>query len=81
MFLCKVKTNKKMNKFTKAIAAIMLTVAAIVVAGCNKPNEPNNGENNGGGNNDSDVRVTTYTPQDITATTAKIIKILKYKTF
>ena len=34
--------------------------------GCNKPDEPNNG-----GNNDTDVRVTTYTPQDITATTAK----------
>ena len=58
-----------MNKFTKAIAAIILIVAAIVVAGCNKPDEPNNGGNNG--NNDSDVRVTTYTPQDITGTTAK----------
>ena len=46
MFLCKVKTNNKMNKFTKAIAAIMLIVAAIVVAGCNKPDEPNNGGNN-----------------------------------
>ena len=32
-----------MNKFTKAIAAIILIVAAIVVAGCNKPDEPNNG--------------------------------------
>lgn len=46
LFLCKVKTNKKMNKFTKAIAAIMLIVAAIIVAGCNKPDEPNNGGNN-----------------------------------
>ena len=56
-----------MNRFTKAIAAIMLIVATIIVAGCNKPDEPNNE----GGNNDSDVRVTTYSPQDITATTAK----------
>ena len=32
-----------MNKFTKAIAALMLTVAVIVVAGC-KPDEPNNGD-------------------------------------
>ena len=43
MFLCNVKTNKKMNKFTKAIAAIMLIVAAIFVVGCNKPDEPNHG--------------------------------------
>ena len=34
-----------MNKFTKAILAIMLIVAAIIVAGCNKPDEPNNGGN------------------------------------
>ena len=40
----------------------------MVVAGCNKPDEPNNDGNNA--NNDSDVRVTTYTPQDITANTA-----------
>ena len=33
-FFAKSKTNKKMNKFTKAIAALMLTVAVIVVAGC-----------------------------------------------
>lgn len=58
-----------MNKFTKAIAAIMLIVTAIIIAGCNKPDEPNNCGNNG--NNDGDVRVTTYTPQEITATTAK----------
>ena len=31
-----------MNKFTKAIAAIMLIVTVIIVAGCNKPDEPNN---------------------------------------
>ena len=43
-----------MNKVTKALAAIMLIVAAVIVAGCNKPdepNEPNNGGNNGGGGN------------------------------
>lgn len=37
-----------MIKFTKAIAVIMLTVAAIFVAGCTKPDEPNNGGGNGG---------------------------------
>ena len=38
-----------MNKFTKPIAAIMLIVAAIIVAGCNKPDEPadNSGTLNG----------------------------------
>ncbi len=41
----------------------------IFAVGCNKPDEPNNGGNNG--NNDNDVRVTTYSPQDITASTAK----------
>ncbi len=43
----------------KALAAIMLTVILFFATGCNKEN------------NDSDVRVTTYTPQDITQTTAK----------
>lgn len=44
-----------MQKLMKALAAIMLTVAALAFAtGC----KPDNG--------DSDVRVTTYTPQDIT---------------
>jgi len=41
----------------------------VFAVGCNKPDEPNNGGNNS--NNDSDVRVTTYTPQDITARTVK----------
>ena len=58
-----------MNKFTKAITAIVLIAAATIVTGCNKPDEPNNGGGNNG-NNDSDVRVTTYTPQEITQTTA-----------
>ena len=49
-----------MNKFMKAIAAIMLMMAVVIVTGCKKPNEPNdpnngsgggnNGENGGGGN-------------------------------
>ncbi len=66
------------------MAAIVLMM--VFAVGCTKPEEPNNGgnnnnqndtivdPNNGGGNNgnnDNDVRVTTYAPQDITATTAK----------
>ena len=43
----------------KAVTAIMLTVTLFFTTGCNKEN------------NYSDVRVTTYTPQDITQTTAK----------
>ena len=44
----------------KAVAALMLMTAVTFFAtGCNKEND------------DSDVRVTTYTPQDITQTTAK----------
>lgn len=54
-----------MNGIKKTIAAIMLTMAMMFVAGCKPEDTPNNG------NNDSDVRVTTYTPQDITGTTAK----------
>ncbi len=54
----------------KSIAAMMLTVAMMLVAGCKPEDDPNNGGGNNG-NNDSDVRVTTYMPQDITATTAK----------
>ena len=48
-----------MKKVMKAVAALMLTVILFFATGCNKEN------------NDSDVRVTTYTPQDITQTTAK----------
>lgn len=47
-----------MKKATKALAAMMLMTVVVLVTGCNKEN------------NDSDVRVTTYTPQDITQTTA-----------
>lgn len=47
-----------MNKMMKAVAALMLTVTVFYAAGCNKENS------------DSDVRVTTYTPQDVTQTTA-----------
>ena len=48
-----------MKKLMKAVAALMLTVILFFATGCNKEN------------NDSDVRVTTYTPQDVTQTTAK----------
>ena len=40
-----------MQKLTKALAAMVLMTAAVLAAGCNKEN------------NDSDVRVTTYTPE------------------
>lgn len=39
-----------MKKFTKVIAALMLTVAVICSAGCTKPDDPNNQNNGGGGN-------------------------------
>lgn len=45
----------------------LLALLTVFALGCNKTDETNNG----GNNNDTDVRVTTYTPQDITATTAK----------
>ena len=48
-----------MRRVTKALAAVMLMTSAVFAVGCN-PEE----------NNDSDVKVTTYTPQDITGTTA-----------
>lgn len=38
-----------MQRFTKAIAALMLTVTAMLAVGCTKSDEPNNGGN--GGNN------------------------------
>lgn len=57
----------KKTRIWKAITAVILMM--VFAVGCNKPDEPNNGGNNG--NNDNDVRVTTYFPQDITATTAK----------
>lgn len=59
-----------MQRFTKIIAAMLLTVAAVCVAGCNKDGGSGSGSGNNE-NNDTDVRVTTYTPQYITATTAK----------
>lgn len=43
-----------MKKFTKALAAIMLMVAVVCSAGCNKPddpNDPNNPNNGGSGDN------------------------------
>ena len=56
----------------KALAAIMLMTAIVFAAGCKKDNDNNNsGDNPGGGTNDTEVKVTTYTSQDITQTTAK----------
>ena len=46
-----------MKRFTKTLAAIMLMTAVIFAAGCT-PEE----------NHDNDVRVTTYAPRDVTAT-------------
>lgn len=51
-----------MQKFMKAIAALMLTVAVVCAAGCKKtedPNDPNNGGNGGnsGGGNGSDTEL------------------------
>ena len=56
-----------MKRFLKAISAIMLTAATLFAAGCKPEDDPNNNENN----NNSDVSVTTYTPQEITYTSAK----------
>lgn len=39
-----------MSKFMKVIAAIMLTAAVVIAAGCTKTDIPNNGSNNGGNN-------------------------------
>ncbi len=57
-----------MKRIFKAISAIILTTATIIAVGCKPEDHPNNGGNNG--NNNSDVAVTTYTPQNITCTTA-----------
>lgn len=55
---------KKMN-FVGTILFVLCLV------GCTKPNEDNNSENNnGGGTTTNNVRVTTYTPADITSTSA-----------
>ncbi len=59
-----------MKKIQRLVAALMLLTLAFTLA-CNKPDDPNNGGNGGGGENDN-VRVTTYTPQDVTQTTATL---------
>ena len=50
----------------KTMATILLSVVMAIGAGCKKDTPENNG--NGGDNPTGEVRVTTYTPQDITAT-------------
>lgn len=58
-----------MKRFLKAISAIILMTATIIAVGCKPEDSPNNNGGNNG-NNNSDVVVTTYTPQNITWTTA-----------
>ena len=55
-----------MHKFMKTMAVMMLVMSVAMVAGCNKDDDDTD---NGGNNTNSDVRVTTYAPQDITQTT------------
>ena len=52
------------------LAALMLTTFVIFATGCKKTDDSDNGGSDNG-NSYGDVRVTTYTPQDITATTVK----------
>lgn len=47
-----------MSRYSKALAAIMLMVAVVFIVGCRSEN------------NDPEIKVTTYTPQDITSNTA-----------
>ena len=57
VYLLHPNTNT-MRRFTKVLAFFMLIMALFFAAGCTPEN------------NDADVKVTTYTPQDITQTTA-----------
>ena len=50
-----------MNRFTKTIAAVMLIVAAIIVAGCNKPDEPKNVSGNFNGHDYVDLNLPSGT--------------------
>ena len=56
-----------MQRFMKAIAPIVLMTAMCFAAGCKKNDNSGSGNN---GNVDNDVRVTTYTPQEVTQTSA-----------
>ncbi len=53
-------------KTTRLFSIIVLMM--VFAVGCNKQDEPNNGGNNE--YNDSNIKVTTYTPQEITQRTA-----------
>lgn len=57
----------------KMLTVLLLSMLLAIGSSCKKDDPENNGNGNGGGgdNTTSDVRVTTYTPQDITATTVK----------
>ncbi len=52
-----------MNRFKKAIAAIMLSVAVVIAAGCTK--DPNNGGNNNGGNGGGNSGGTSPTTEGV----------------
>lgn len=56
----------------KLFTAILLSMLLAIGSSCKKDDPENNGNDIGGGSNNttSDVRVTTYTPHDITATSA-----------
>ncbi len=57
----------------KTMAMVLLSVVIAIGTGCKKEKPENNGNNNDNGGDNTiteEVRVTTYTPQDITASTA-----------
>lgn len=54
-----------MRKATKGLAVLMLMMAAVCTTGCNKDGDSDDWSGNNG---NSDVRVTTYSPQNITQT-------------
>lgn len=56
-----------MKRFLQLLMVSLVTMLVVTMS-CKKSSD--SASNAGGGNTSSDVRVTTYTPQDITATTA-----------
>ena len=69
-----------MKRFLKTITAILFTTVVVLVIGCKPEEYPNNGGGNNGGNDNNgnngntnvEIKVTTYTPQNITWTTADV---------
>ena len=60
-----------MKKDTKALAALMLAVTAMLAVGCTKPDEPGNGGNGGNNGGGKTPTVTTMSVTDITTSSAK----------